>query len=189
MKTTCIFACLGLGLAACRVHSATQQPALEVFPTKNSTLLGVRGPHVTGTIFTAGYLFEFPTALVADSIVRFTPSGPDIAAAEHLVATQLKALNWQRPNQTPGHPVLEQNLPAYFRQYVGYVNRKGERIIHLNFYWNKYSAADKRKGYSDLRLHYDSPYATTLDGGSYYWQVDANLTRMQLSNLWVNGFG
>ncbi|RZK55897.1 MAG: hypothetical protein EOO59_10230 [Hymenobacter sp.] len=189
MKTACIFAGLCLGLAAYRMHSAAQQPAIEVFPTQNSTLLGVKGPHVAGTIFTADYLFEFPSALTTDSVVRFTPTGPDIAAAEQLAATQLKALNHYHPNQTPGNPVLEKNLPAYFRQYVGYVNRQDEKIIHLNFYWTNYPNADKRKGYSDLRLHYDSPYATTLDGGSYYWQVDANLTKRQLSNLWVNGFG
>lgn len=85
--------------------------------------------------------------------------------------------------------MLEKNLPAYFRQYVGFINRKGEKIIHLNFHWNKYSAADKLTGYTDHRLQYDSAYFVVFDGGSYYWQVDANITKMQFSSLWVNGFG
>ena len=78
-------------------------------------------------------------------------------------------------------------MPHYFRQYVGYLDKNGHRLIHINFYWNAYSAVDKLRGYADQRLTYDSPYALFFDGGSYYWQVTVNLTTRRLCDLQVNG--
>ncbi len=60
-------------------------------------------------------------------------------------------------------------------------------VLHINLFWDKYSIIDKLKGYHDNRLKYNSDYARVFDGGSYYWQVNVNLTKNQLSDLQING--
>jgi hypothetical protein len=79
-----------------------------------------------------------------------------------LLSRQLKLVNTPKLNQGGNNPILEQSLPHYFRQYVGFLDKDGNRLVHINFYWDEYSVADKLKGYSDQQLTYDSPYSLVL---------------------------
>jgi len=126
-----------------------------------------------------------------DSTKIFTPTQQEIAEAENLLLSKLKFANRNRPNQVDGNPILDKNLPNYFRQYVGFVDGNGNKVIHINFNWNKFSIADKLSAIaygSSLGLTYDSEYSIFFDGGSYHWQINANLTKKELTDLWVNGF-
>ncbi|MFT3902977.1 MAG: hypothetical protein QM727_07370 [Niabella sp.] len=80
-------------------------------------------------------------------------------------------------------------MNKYFRQYVGFINDKGERIIHINLHWDKFTIIDRIKGYWNGRLDYSFDYSITLDGGSRYWSVNVNLVEEQLYGLSVNGVG
>ncbi len=84
-------------------------------------------------------------------------------------------------------PVIHRNLNSYFRQYVGIVNDKGQRVVHINFYWNKYGLLDRLKGFADRRLDHDSDYTVVFDGCSHYWQINVNFEEKKLSNLMING--
>jgi hypothetical protein len=179
---------LVLLLSGCRASLPLSLPALTIFPTANPHLLGVKSADFRGTIFTDSATKEFGPTTPPPS-PRFTPSREDIQACEILLASQLQQANTPRLNQGGNNPILEKCLSHYFRQYVGFLDKRGSRIIHINFYWDEYSQADKLKGYADQRLTYDSPYALVFDGGSYYWQVNVNLTTRLLSDLQVNGEG
>lgn len=101
-------------------------------------------------------------------------------------------MNKERSNQPSGSPVLHKNLPKYFRQYVGFTDRAGNKIIHINFYWNRHNIIDRLSNYiylNDSRINYETDYSIVLDGGSYYWQINANITKRELTDLSVNGFG
>src|SRR5690606_27488214 len=122
-----------------------------------------------------------------DSTKRWTPNQSAIELAEKILREQIKEINKNKPNQMGSCPVIHRHLNSYFRQYVGIINGKGQRVIHINFYWDKFSLWDKIGGYSDSRLDHDSDYAFVFDGCSHYWSINVNLDDNKLTDLGVNG--
>jgi hypothetical protein len=74
--------------------------------------------------------------------------------------------------------VIDRKLKKYCRQYVGFVNSKGERVIWINLFWNKDLIDDAAKDI--IRVN---------DGCSYYWNVGVNIDRKLICDLQVNGNG
>jgi hypothetical protein len=176
---------------ACRTQPARSKHTIQIFPTSNKALLGVKGPNYKGTIFTEKYPFQNLVIFDIDSTQRFTPSIEEIEIVEGLLRRQLKAVNKRRPNQQSGKPVLHRNLPKYFRQYIGFINKKGDKTIHVNFHWNRYNIIDRINNciyFNDSRINYESNYSVVLGGGSHYWQINANIAKRELTDLLVNGF-
>ncbi|RZK30050.1 MAG: hypothetical protein EOO63_07690 [Hymenobacter sp.] len=177
---------------ACRTQLTKSKYKVQVFPTTNKALLGVKGPNYEGTIFTEKYPFQHLFVSDVDSTNRFTPSVEEIEIVDNILLHNLKTINKQRPNQQDGNPVLHRNLPKYFRQYVGFTDNQGSKIIHINFSWNRRSLVGRIEDYLDKtysRLKYNSNYQLTFDGVSYYWSINANLTKRELTNLGVHGNG
>lgn len=159
---------------------------IHIVPTAKKTNLAVTGPGFRGTLFTNTYPFADLHVSDIDSASRFTPSKEDIENAELLLSQQIKTLNKSRPNQFPDQPLIHKTH-RYFRQYVGFRAPNGDKIIHVNFYWDRYSLKERIKGYNDGRLTFEDGYAMVFDGGSRYWQVNINLTVKKVSDLQVNG--
>lgn len=118
-----------------------------------------------GVIFTEGYEFY-----LFKDLKRITPSLGEIKELEKLLSQQIKEININKPNQKKS-PLIHRNLKKYKRQYVGYYNGNGERIIYINFLWKGY------KGY-DVDGKQIEPWKTEwlqmFDGGSQYWQIKYN---------------
>lgn len=161
---------------------------LIIAPTNKPTNLAVVSAKFKGVIFTQNYLI-IPAPLNSANVKRFTPRKEDIISAEEIIKDQIKHLNKDRINQVRGNPIIEKHLNSYFRQYVGFINSKGDSVVHINFHWNRYSLNDRLKGYHDNRLGFEDDYTHIFDGGSYYWQIKVNLTKRLLYDFEVNGFG
>jgi hypothetical protein len=108
---------------------------------------------------------------------RFTPTRQEIDQAEISLATDLKTLNNQLVNQF-STPIIHKKLHKYKRQYFGYTDKNGDRILLINCFWAK------DKGDKDRWL---TSRIMVLDGGSYYWNIKFNLDKKQLFDLDING--
>jgi hypothetical protein len=161
--------------------------SIEITKTNKATNLAVKSNKFRGTIFRETYPFIMLHVSDINSTSRFTLDSEEIRQAERLLREQIKDLNSSRPNQVNGSPVIHKNINKYFRQYVGFVNKNGEKVVHINFYWDRFSFTEKIKGYTDSRLTFEDEYAIVFDGGSHYWQVNINLTTGKVSDLQVNG--
>ena len=161
--------------------------SVNIVPTKNDTNLAVKSSRFRGTVFKTNYPFYKFFVLDVDSTKRFTPTKEDVELAEKILSNQLAKANRDRPNQVGRRPIIHRRLNNYFRQYVGVFTSDNERIIHINFYWDKYSITERWKGFHDGRLNFEDDYAIVFDGGSKYWQINVNLTKQCLSDLHVNG--
>mgnify|MGYP001082138509 CR=1 FL=1 len=159
----------------------------QLFEVDNSKI-GVNYKSSRGTIFNENYPFFNFLFSEVDSTTQWTPSKEDIDLAERILKSEIKEINDNKINQAGNCPVIDRNSYSYFWQYVGITNDDGQRIIHINFYWDKYGLIDRIMGNSDSRLDYNSNYAIVMDGCSYHWQVNVNLEDKELSGLSVNGY-
>lgn len=108
---------------------------------------------------------------------RFTPTKEEINRAEESLQIGLSKLNHQEINQSSA-PIIHENLDKYKRQYFGYVNEKGEKILFINCFWDDNEFSDGSWLNGEVMV---------LDGGSYFWQVKYNLSTNKLFDLEVNG--
>ena len=72
------------------------------------------------------------------------------------------------------------SLPTYCRQYVGYVDSKGDSLIHVNAFYCK---NEPPKDFLDWK----KGYFIVLDGGDNYWSISINLKTGSYQHFMVNG--
>ena len=159
----------------------------ELIETDSPDLIGIKSNKFRGTIFKDSYPFKHFYVSDIDSTKRFIPTKKDIAEAERILKEQIKGLNKSKTNQFGDCPVIHRNLSKYFRQYVGFYDTDGNKMIHINFLWDRHSLKDRLLGYAAPENSYNDDYATVFDGCSNYWQVNINLTTKKASDLQVNG--
>lgn len=115
---------------------------------------------------------------VDDKREWFEPTLKEVKKAEQMLANQIEELNKEELNQGNKEcPVIDKNLDKYIRQYIGYINTSGEKIILINMLWAK------DVGYGGL----NSEYILVFDGCSHYWKVKVNLSSGKVYDLEING--
>ncbi len=168
------------GLTSCKSSVAT-------FKTSDLQKIGVKTGKFRGTAFDSTYDDEKLFIHNHIAVRKFTPTKQDIDAAERILKNQIKKANERKPNQFSQKEYIDRNLNKYFRQYVGFLNKEGHKVIRINMHWDKYTALDRLKGYRDSRLDFTSDYSIVMDGGYRYWSVNVDLTTGSLYNFSVNG--
>lgn len=139
----------------------------EIAPFKNS-----------GVIFSADYkYYSF------DNLKRFTPSFSEISELEILLSRHIKKINSNRLNQG-NQSLIHRNLKKYKRQYIGYFDEKGERVIYVKFLWKGYQYFDDNGKEIEI---WKTQWLEIFDGGSSYWQIKYNPDLKIFSDLAVNG--
>lgn len=126
-----------------------------------------------------GYVFgkdEIVLVSIKQQKSRCTPSKEDILKVEQLLKAKLELANKDLENQLGNYPVIHEKLKKYLRQYVGFVNSKGEKVIWVNFLWNK--DLTEKAAYEIIHVQ---------DGGSYFWSIKINIDKEELFELSVNG--
>lgn len=109
---------------------------------------------------------------------RFTPTKEEIFEAEKALKSKLKEANRNLENQY-NSPIIHRNLKKYKRQYFGFINDKGEKILYINSLWSK--------SIKEHNWHWLNEIIWISDGGSHYWNIEYNLETEELMNLSVNG--
>ena len=155
----------------------------KIIKTEDSKKTGIRSYKFKGTIFDSAYQ-DIAMYIITP---RFTPSTEEIFLAEKILRLEIGNANRPRINQLGKREYIDRNLNKYFRQYVGFINEKGHRCIHINFHWDRFSLLDRLKGDWDDRLEYNSDYSRVLDGGSHYWKINVDLVDKRLFGMEVNG--
>lgn len=130
-----------------------------------------------------GYIFDkehFALISIENQKTRYTPSKEEIYQAEEILSAQVEELNKSEGlvNQVDNCPVIHKKLKKYKRQYMGFINDKGQVVIWINFVWNK-----------DLEDRLSENIIQVQDGCSYYWNIKVNLDTEELYALSVNGVG
>lgn len=108
----------------------------------------------------------------------FKPSLEEVKKAEELLSKQIEEINKDVLNQGGKEcPVIHKNLSKYIRQYIGYINAGGDKVIFMNMIWN---------GSTDYE-GFDTEYNLIFDGCSHYWRIKVNLNTQKVYDLEING--
>ncbi|OWP85578.1 hypothetical protein BWK60_13375 [Flavobacterium covae] len=134
------------------------------------------GKNFTGYIFNEKH-FVFMS--IENQEKRYTPTKNEIYDIEDLLKKEISCMNKNLINQPKGFPKIHRKMGKYIRQYVGFINKSNEKVIWINFIW-KDNYTKKQLSEDIINVH---------DGGSYYWNIQINLTKKTLSNLQINGVG
>ena len=119
---------------------------------------------------------------------RFTPTIQEVNGAEEILRKRIRAANNPMYNQGNGCPIIHNNLKNYRRQYYGFIDKEGNKVLFVNFIWSRYSISDRLKGYfKDESDDWKTQRVIVLDGCSHYWSIEVNITKNNLQNIRVNG--
>ncbi|WP_157491375.1 hypothetical protein [Flammeovirga sp. SJP92] len=143
----------------------------------SDNIYGLECDYFKGTIFTEKYLF--PKYLNINPNVTFwTPSDSDISDIENKLSQRIRKLSKNNPfNGVSDCPKIHRNITNYYRQYVSFINNKGERIIQISFFWDE----------NKTRYNLNEDYTEVLDGCSYYWKINYNIETEEFFGLSING--
>ncbi|NLR95043.1 hypothetical protein [Flammeovirga agarivorans] len=83
------------------------------------------------------------------------------------------------------------NLEKYYRQYIPYINEKGEKFIEINAFCEKleYSHNRKKRITEFSKRDWENEYVEVDDGGNCYWQIIINVDKKEIKDFFVNGEG
>jgi hypothetical protein len=122
--------------------------------------------------------FIFDSTYGGHGMHGFTPSCDDVNKAEKILRLNIKTVNRQGLNQAINRcPVIHKKLQKYIRQYVGFINDNGQKVIWINCFWRKMPEA----------LRASKELIMVNDGCSYFWNIEVNIDTQTLNNLRVNG--
>ncbi|MGH2666325.1 hypothetical protein [Flavobacterium sp.] len=72
-----------------------------------------------------------------------------------------------------------------YRQYLCYINEKGEKIIYVNSMCELFTDYDKNN--KPVIFDWKHEMTKTADGGSCYWNIKINITTNTYYDLMING--
>jgi hypothetical protein len=107
----------------------------------------------------------------------FTPARQEVDDAESALRSKLELINKDLKNQEES-PVIHRRLRRYNRQYFGYINSDGHKVLYISALW---------KGRNKTNTWLER-YIPMTGGGSYFWQIKYNLSTKELTDLNVNGY-
>ena len=84
-----------------------------------------------------------------------------------------------------GNPQMQIQLEDKKRQYIPYINEKGEKLVWINFFC--YDPTDNKAGTLADTVWLTEP-VIVFDGGNCYFSILINLTTRSYSNLSINGY-
>jgi hypothetical protein len=144
----------------------------------------ILGDDFEGVIFHENY-FQHPNDSSEIKIKRFTPSNEDILLLESVLKKQIKNKQYKGDKK-----YIFANLKEYKRQYIGYFNDKGEKLIYVNCFpidedWAMQKA---KEGGKTLKIpKWYTNLFQVFDGGKSFWQAHVNLNMKKIIDMSVNG--
>ena len=125
-----------------------------------------------------GYIIEeSKSALGVETISsqRFTPSQSDVDLAEKIVLDNKRNIK-RLPIYKMQRPGVFCHYNKYFRQYVGFIDQSGNKIILINYIRDKQLI--KKEDVSEI--------ISVLDGGNRFWYAVVNLQQQDLIKVNIN---
>ena len=113
----------------------------------------------------SGIIFSANSKIYNDKIRRFTPTIDEIFKAEKIFERCL-ALGKKDSNGIVVDNKMIKSPSDYYRQYIGFYNDKGEKVIYFNCFTKSATSDDNKWKKEELMV---------MDGGNNYFSILINL--------------
>jgi len=129
--------------------------------------------------------YIFPEKQAVDKYIyeeakaRFTPTRKEIDTVEAIISRELKKLDDSLGIQIRDIGIIYHNLGTYLRQYVGFIDPQGNKVVWVNF-------VRAQKRFEEILEKY---VIEVSDGGANYWNVKVSFSENNLFELMINGRG
>ena len=120
----------------------------------------------------------FPSSyIVVDGYKSFTPSKEEIDLAERAFSREFTSLN--RKREMNNEPIINyRRLSRYNRQYFGYYNAAGEKMLLIYAFWREGDV------YSDER-NWLNEYVKPTESDGKTWSIEFNINQKTLFDFYV----
>ncbi len=113
--------------------------------------------------------------------VRWIPNTNDIIIAENCIDNFINKKSKVKIKDTLKKiSLINKNLNKYIRQYIGYINKKGQKIIFVNFLW--FDILQYYGVYSFWKEYWIYGY----NQGTDVWEIKVNLDKQKCFDFYVN---
>lgn len=136
--------------------------------------LYIKASNFEGVIFSKDFDSRF---LIGEKFTKFSPVQEEVLLAEEILDKGLDTI----ANSRGKNRFIHKNIATYCRQYFGYINEDGDKIIYLNAFSKPSNEPIDEKWLRQLNF--------ALDGGPAYWQIRINVTKQILFDFRVNVIG
>jgi hypothetical protein len=103
---------------------------------------------------------------------HFSPTRDDIDKAERVLEQKLLLVDTSKQVT-----FIYKNLKKYQRQYFGYINKEGHKVLYINLLWTEDKS--QMKDWLSRVVEVDG-------GGAYYWKIKYDMNTDGLYDLQVN---
>jgi hypothetical protein len=138
----------------------------------------IKHDYIEGIIFTGNCPINKP---INKKYVRWDPGVADIIIVENYIKDFINKKSKNHIKDTSeDYPLINQNLENYKRQYIGYLNKRGQKIIYVNFIWYDYK--QDRSIFSIWKEGWIFGY----NQGTKIWEIKVNLDKHKCFDYFVN---
>lgn len=127
------------------------------------------------------FLFsEFEGVILTNSFLRdskFTPSVSDIIELESKLDKGLQKIK-KRQGWTEEVELIRKKLNSYTRQYEGFIDKRGRKIIYVNFITEDGMFTED----------WLTKWVSVFDGGNEFWVIYYNVDSGKFFDLSINGY-
>lgn len=113
---------------------------------------------------------------IDSTLQLFTPLNKELSLAKEIAINYLDSMENHRVKRKYGR-LFDAPFESYYRQYVGFVDKKGNKKVFINAICNSYGKD----------LDFKNEWIFVLDGGICFFQIEINLDTKKVTSFSVNG--
>jgi len=112
---------------------------------------------------------------------RFTPNQEEIKLFEKQLHKELKKFKNDNPNKKKSKKqIIYKNLKKYRRQYLGIINKSGEKIIFINFLRKMYKFSYSKREKKEIDNSWKREWKFIFDIGNKNWYAKYNINQKKI---------
>lgn len=135
----------------------------------------IKGTNYCGYIF---FVTHNCMVGIEDQVSKYMPNDKVVEDFESELRNEVIVMTDSLVDQGKGCPDIKRKLQKYCRQYFGFTNSVGERVLYVNFVWSKSGDHIMKK--------IDNEWIGVYGGCARYWNIKYNVSNNKFYDLRVN---
>ena len=106
------------------------------------------------------------------------PTDEDVLLCDKIIRNFVNKKERKKAVVVGNSPIIHENFDKYVRQYMGYVDKHGRKILRVRYVWKEFLKDDK--------FQWLDHQVGGIGGGTYFWQIEVNLRCKKCFNFYFD---